>query len=136
MSDKLFNVNWTMNKGKSQFSAGWDPDTENRKYEEIPNGYKLTVSGTHNNHPYLWQYTAKYDGKDHRVTGRADVDSIQAFRVNNDITLGFFKKVGVFGGSYARIVSSDGRTLTVLAAGKREDGTVYFDVIEYKNAGA
>ena len=132
MSDLLFGKTWNLNKGASVFSTDWSPDTETRHYEKVGDGYKLTVSGTNNGRPYEWGYTAKYDGKDHPVHGRPDVDAIEAYRVNDHITIGFFKKVGVRGGSYARIVAEDGKSLTVEAAGKQPDGTVYYDVITYK----
>ena len=131
-SDPLFGVNWTMNKGASKFSTNWTPDFENRLYEETPAGYKLTVAGAHQGKSYSWGYDAKYDGQDHPVHGRADVDAIEAYKVTDRITIGFFKKDGESGGPYARKLSMDGKTLTVQTVGHRDDGTVYFDVIEYK----
>ena len=128
----LFGVDWTLNKGNSLFSTRWNPDTETRRYEETPAGYKLTVSGTHQGQPYAWSYDAQYDGRDHPVVGRPDVDAIEAYKVNDQITIGFFKKGGVYAGPYARKLSADGKTLTVQTVGRRDDGTVYFDVIEYR----
>jgi len=136
MSDKLFDKTWNVDKGISVFSTGWSPDTETRVYEKVGEGYKLTVKGTHNGRPYEWGYTAQYDGQDHPVYGRPDVDSIEAYRVDDNITIGFFKKAGEYGGPYARKVSADGKELTVQTVGKRDDGTVYFDVIRYKTQDA
>jgi hypothetical protein len=39
------------------------PATETRRYEQVGDGYKLTVSGTRDGKPYSWSYTAQYDGK-------------------------------------------------------------------------
>jgi hypothetical protein len=128
----LFGVNWTLNKGASVFSTNWTPDSETRLYEETSTGYKLQVFGVHQGKPYSWGYDAKYDGQDHAVTGRPDVDAIEAYKVNDRITIGFFKKGAALAGPYARKLSADGKTLTVQTVGKRDDGTVYFDVIEYK----
>jgi hypothetical protein len=128
----LFGKEWTLDSGRSLFSSAFQPATETRHYEQVGDGYKLTVSGMHNGHPYEWGYTAQYDGSDHPVYGRADVDAIEAYRINDLITIGFFKKAGVLGGAYARFVGEDDKSLTVQASGKQEDGTVYYDVIIYK----
>ena len=132
-NDALFNVNWKLQPGVSIFSTEWKPDTETRVYEPVSdNGYKLTVSGIHKGQPYEWGYTALYDGKDHPVYGRDDVDAIEAYRINEKITIGFFKKGGVLGGAYARKTDSD--SLTVQAGGRRVDGTPYYDVVVYKKS--
>src|SRR5689334_15001456 len=127
MPDPLFDVNWTLDNAKSRFSTDWSPETETRLYEETEDGYRLTVSGTHNGKPYKWGYTAKYDGKNHPVYGRSDVDAIEAYRVNDRITIGFFKKTGTDspGGPYSRKISEDGKKLQVQTVGTRDDGTVY-----------
>ncbi len=111
MPNPLFGVNWRQHRGTSLFSLGISQDTETIDYEEIPNGYKLTVTGTRGGQPYTWGYTALYDGVDHPVSGRPDVISIQAYKVNDNITLGFFKQNRIDGGAYARIVSADGNSL-------------------------
>lgn len=132
MSDPLFGKTWKVDPGKSSFSTDWTPDSETRVYEEAAGGYRLTVSGTRSGEPYSWSYTAQYDGKDHAVSGREDADSIEAYRVNDRITIGVFKKGVTAVGLYYRKVSDDGTTLVVEAAGRRADGTPYFDTIEYR----
>lgn len=130
--DPLFDVDWTLDKGKSNFTAAFNPDSETRKYEEAPGGYKLTVTGVHNGKPYTWGYTALYDGKDHPIHGRADADAIEAYRLNDRHTIGFFKKTGSVGPFYQRKLSADGKTLEVLMAGRNPDGSAYYDVITYE----
>lgn len=65
------------------------------------------------------------------MTGRSDINAIQAYKVSDQITLGFFKQNGIDGGAYARTLSADGNSLKVIAAGKRPDGSAYFDVLNY-----
>jgi hypothetical protein len=108
------------------------PDSETRKYEEIPGGYKLTVTGTQSGESYTWGYTALYDGKDHPIHGRSDADAIEAYRLSDRITIGFFKKDGEIGPLYRRNVSADGATLEVLMAGRNADNSAYYDVIIYQ----
>jgi hypothetical protein len=128
----LFNIEWKLDREKSLFSALQDPPTETRFYEELKNGYKLTVRGGSGENAYEWGYTAFYDGQDHPVYGRDDVDAIEPYKVNDQITIGFFKKNGIYGGPYARKESLDGRELTVQTVGRSADGSVFFDVREYK----
>jgi hypothetical protein len=131
--DKLFGVTWEVDPGISRFSADWKPDRETRSYEALDNGYKLTVSGSHLGRPYSWGYTAYYDGKKYPVSGRPDVDSIEIYRINDRITVGFFSKDNIPGGPYSRFVSEDGKTLEVQSVGHRADGSVFFDVLHYAN---
>lgn len=135
-ADLLFGKSWTIDKEHSIFSGDWSPETETRLYEKVGEGYKLTVRGTHKGQPYEWAYTAQYDGQNHPVHGRPDVDSIEAYRVNDRITIGFFKKADEPGGPYARKVSPDGRELEVQTVGRRDDGTIYFDVLRYRSPDA
>lgn len=131
-NDPLFNVNWTLDSEKSLFNEQWAPNTENRVYTPVgDNGYTLKVSGVHKGKPYEWGYTAQYDGKDHTVYGRDDVDTIEAYRINDRITVGFFKKGNVPAGPYKRKLSEDGKSLEVETVGRRPDGTFYYDVISY-----
>jgi hypothetical protein len=131
-NNPLFDVNWSLESSRSKFSvAGWNPAHETRLYEEVRGGYKLTVKGTNQGTPYQWGYTALYDGKDHPVHGRPDIDSIEAYRVNDRITIGFFKKDGAEVAMYKRGLLSE-KSLQVVASGLDEKGAAYFDVVEYK----
>jgi hypothetical protein len=132
MPDPLFGRDWRLDRGRSDLSVtSFNPTQETRRYEEIQNGYKLTVTGTSGGRNYSWNYTALYDGQPHPVQGRDDVDAITAYRINDRITVGFFTKNAVAGGAYARFVSADGKHLTVTAGGKNANGEPYFDVLHY-----
>jgi hypothetical protein len=133
MADLLFNKVWRLNKAQTKFSSSFQPSEETRLYEEVPpKGYKLTVKGINKGEPYEWGYTAQYDGKNHPVYGRSDVAKIEAHRLNARQTIGFFKQSDDSeGGPYSRVVSEDGKHLTVEAAGRRQDGTPFYDVLKY-----
>lgn len=127
-NDPLFNVSWALIPNRSKFSiAEWNPTNEARLYEEVPGGYKLTVTGTNQGISYQWGYTALYDGNDHPVHGRADVDAIEAYKINDQITVGFFKKNGEEVAGYKRGLSVDGKSLQVVASGINDKDTPYFD---------
>jgi hypothetical protein len=132
MNDPVYGKTWKMNKGQSVLTASSTPTAETRLYEKVVGGYKLTVSGMHDGQPYEWGYTAQYEGKPSPVYGRSDVDAIEKHQVSNLITIGSFTNKGRIVGAYRRATSIDGKTLTVVASGRRQDGTTYFDVIKYK----
>jgi hypothetical protein len=129
--DPLFDKTWSLQPDLSRFSALVAPDSETRVYENLDNGYKLTVSGTREGQTYEWGYTAYYDGDPHPVHGREDVDSIRIFKLDARRTVGLFDQGGSPGGPYARVVSEDGSQLTVEAAGRNADGSAFYDVIAY-----
>lgn len=131
MADPLFGVTWKLDKPASIFSLGTGPDNETRDYKEIPKGYSLSVKGTHAGVPYTWSYTALYDGADHPVTGRSDVDAIAAYKVDDRVTLGIFKKNGQDVALYAQVVAQDNKGLRVLTSGKDAKGAAYFDALTY-----
>ena len=131
MNDKLFNRNWNANVGASTFSTAWKPSTEERLYERVEGGYKLTVKGTNSGADYEWGYTAIKDGEEFPVHGRNDVDSIIAYKVTEEITIGDFLKGGKVVALYKRKMSLDGSSLQVIVAGVDNDAKPYFDVIEY-----
>src|SRR5579862_9019360 len=124
---------WDQDVAKSTFSPGPAPTSSTRKYEQTGQGFKVTVDEVRGGKQVSWNYTAPaYDGKDYPVHGRPDVDTVASYQLDSQQTLGIFKKNGVEGGAYKREVSSDGKTLTVIAAGA-DDGTgkPYFDVTVY-----
>jgi hypothetical protein len=129
--DPLFDVSWNMSRQKSSFTSDGVPDSETRLYEELAGGYRLTVSGIKNGKPFTWGYTAFYDGKDHAIHGRDDANAIEAYRLSDRATIGFFKKDGSVGPLYKRNIAADGSTLEVLMAGKDASGKAYYDVIVY-----
>jgi hypothetical protein len=132
VSNGLFNVEWKLNKGMSALGIGSIvPDFETRLYQELPNGYSLTVTGAKNGQPYQWGYKAFYDGKEYPVYGRQDVDAITAYRLDDRNTVGFFTHNQLAGGPYSRKLSEDGKQLVVWAAGRGVTGAPYFDVLHY-----
>lgn len=129
----LFGIEWKLDAGLSILSSGEAPESETRLYEELENGYKLTVMGESQGRNYEWGYTAFYDGHDHAVYGREDVDAIEPYRINDHITIGFFKKDSIYAGPYARKENLTGDQLTVQTVGRNADGSVFFDVKEYRS---
>jgi len=69
-----------------------------------------------------WEYTAGYDGKDHPVTGSLETDAVSLKRINPTTTEAAFKKSGKATTTSTRVVSDDGKTLTITTKGTNAEG--------------
>jgi hypothetical protein len=130
MANSLFGAQWRSTNSKSIFTSNFRPSQESRRYDELDNGYTLTVQGEQAGQQYTWTYTAYYDGRAHPVAGRDDVDSIIISKDNDDVTSGWFLKDGVVVAGYQR-GGGGSPELVVTAGGRRLDGSTYFDTIHY-----
>ena len=76
-------------------------------------------------------YTYGLDGKDYPVTGTADYDSVALKRSGNTIE-GTRKKAGAVVQTYKRVISQDGKTMTVTTAGTNAQGQKFNNVAVYE----
>ena len=75
--------------------------------------------------------TINYDGKDSPITGNSDADTVAGKLIDartSDFTM---KKGGKVVGSVNRVVSADGKTLTVHNKGTHADGKAYDDTLVF-----
>lgn len=122
---------WKLDVSKSKFSPGPAPKGGTRVYSEAADG--ITFEGK----------TVGADGKETSihvtykadstspVTGSPDQDAVTPKRVNArtwDFTL---TKAGKVVGTIHRVVSADGKTLTVHNKGTNADGVVYDNTLVY-----
>ena len=77
------------------------------------------------------EYTANYDGKDNPVTGNPDADSVSLKRVDAYTVEGTHKMAGKLVRTFRRVVSKDGKTLTVTEKGANAQGQAYNNVVVY-----
>jgi hypothetical protein len=70
----------------------------------------------------LTQATFKYDGKDYPFTGSPDFDSIAVKRVNGNTVSSEQKQGGKVVGTSKRVISKDGKVLTLTSKGKNAKG--------------
>lgn len=123
---------WKLNAAKSTFSPGPAPKSMTIVY--TPAGDMLTIAvdvepaaGA----PQKWAMTAAYDGKDHPVTGNPDADTISMKRINETTGESTFKKAGKVMAVNTRVLSADGKTLTITTKGTTSDGKPRHDVAVY-----
>ena len=115
--------NWKLNLAKSKYGPGIaPPKSVVVRIEPAGQGIKVTartigadglVTETH--------YTAYADGQDYPVTGTRDYDSV-SLKHNGSVVEGTRKKKGVVVQTYQRVLSADGKTMTVATTGVTQAG--------------
>lgn len=113
---------WELNVAKST-STGALSKSQTRTWEASGQMVKYTLKGIDaQGKPMLVQYTAAYDGRDHPITGDASSDTIALTRVDERTFRFTQKRAGKVVSTGTRVVSADGKTLTVSSSGTNAAG--------------
>jgi hypothetical protein len=122
---------WKLNVEKSTYSPGPPPKSLTVKIEGAGDGEKVTADGVRaDGTPIRVEYTAKYDGKDHPITGSAmGASTVSLKRVDTNTTERTDKnKDGKVVYTLTRKVSSDGKTITATGKGTNPQGQAVHNV--------
>jgi hypothetical protein len=113
---------WKLNEAKSKFSPG-APKNRTVVYEAAGDNVKVTVDGVDSNGtPLHNEWTGKFDGTDHAVTGNPNTD-MRSYKRVNDRTLAFTeKKAGKVTTTGRIVVAADGKSRTVTTTGTNPQG--------------
>ena len=123
---------WTLNPEKSQFSPGPAPRSRQITFERTATGIRFTgttVDASGNTVQEEW--TGIEDGRDFPYTGARDFDT-QAIRITGKLRAQIITKRGgriAMGGD--RVLSSNGKTLTITLNGTGADGQVIKEVMVF-----
>jgi hypothetical protein len=123
---------WTLDVAKSKFSPGPAPKSATRVYSESAEGVTLdskTVGADGKETSLHVAYKA--DGKSYPLTGNPDADSLTGKSANPRVGNFSLTKAGKVVGTVHRVVSLDGKTLTVKNRGTHSDGTAYDDALVF-----
>ena len=114
---------WKLNVEKSKFSPGPAPRGNTLKVEASGKGEKITTEGVNAaGGRTATQYTANFDGKDYPITGSQNADTVSLRRIDARITERTDKKGGKVVQILTRVVSQDGKTMTVRVKGTNAQG--------------
>jgi hypothetical protein len=120
---------WTLNLAKSKITPP-APKSETRTYSESDDGTisvtEKIVSAEGNENNVSASY--KLDGKEYPVTGAPDSDSVSAKRITSHTTEYTLKKAGKVVQTARRVVSKDGKTLTITERGTDSHGAKSVDI--------
>ena len=122
---------WKLNVAKSKFS-GTAPKSGTRVYTESADGTTLDqkLVGADGKEMSM-HVTLTHDGKDRPITGNPDADSGTGKAINARTSNFELTKGGKAVGSVHRVVSADGKTLTVNNKGTHTDGKTYDDTLVF-----
>jgi hypothetical protein len=122
---------WKLDVAKSKFS-GTAPKSGTRVYAEGASGTTLDQKMVGADGKEMSMHAElTYDGKPHPLTGNPDADSGTGKAVSARVSNFKLLKDGKTVGTVHRVVSADGKTLTVHNKGTHADGTAYDDTLVF-----
>ena len=124
---------WHLNVAKSTYSPGPAPKSQVLTIEAAGEGEKVTsesVSAT--GAKTVSVYTANYDGKPYPITGSETADTVSLKRVDANTSERTDSKGGKPVQTFTRVVSKDGKTMTVTIKGTNAQGQAVNNVVVFE----
>jgi len=123
---------WKLNVEKSKFSPGPAPQSQTVKVEAAGEGEKAITEGINAaGAATKTEYTAQYDGKNYPLTGSQNADTVSLKRIDARTTVRTDKKGENVVTTLTRVVSEDGKTMTVTVKGTNAQGQAVDTVAVY-----
>lgn len=109
---------WELNVTKSKYNPGPAPKSQTRIYEALPQGMKVTIKTVNaDGQSTVLEHPANYDGKDYPITGSTQADVIALKQIDPYTSEAALKHAGKVLATSRRVVSADGKTMTVTYQG-------------------
>ena len=125
-ADSPFIGTWKLDAAKSKLEGSGIGPSATARYETADNGLKVSVEATDpKGQPLNFSYQASLDGKGGTVTGNPNQDTISIRRVNAHTLTATGKKDGKVTWTDRRVVSADGKTMTITRNGTDPQGKKY-----------
>ncbi|HYM05437.1 MAG TPA: hypothetical protein VEU11_02660 [Terriglobales bacterium] len=123
---------WKLNAPKSKYTPGPPPKSATITYEETADGTKRTGESVDaEGKTTSFEYTAKYDAKDYPVTGSDLYDTITLKRIDAHTIEATLKKSGKVVSNARRVVSKDGKLMTLTITGTNPKGEKVHNIAVY-----
>jgi len=123
---------WKLNLEKSKYSPGPPPKSTTVTIKPDGERIHVTVKGVAaNGLATSTEYSYRLDGRDYPVTGSGDYDTV-ALRGSGNSIEGTRKKAGKVVQNYTRVISQDGKTMTVSTTGTNAQGQKFNNVAVYE----
>ena len=114
---------WKLNLEKSKYDPGPAPQSNTTTIEASSDGETATTKGVNQAGTATGtQYTAQYDGKDYPMTGSQTADTVSLKRVDARTMERTDKKGEKVVATSTRVVSEDGKTMTITTKGTNPQG--------------
>lgn len=114
---------WELSIAKSKYTPGPAPKSETRTYVVAGQEIQATSTGVDaDGKPTSRQWTVNYDGKDRPATGSPDADALSLKRIDAFTAEFTQKKAGKVVATGRRVISKDGKVMTVTTKGTNAKG--------------
>jgi hypothetical protein len=126
------NGTWVLNLAKSKYASGPPPKSETRTIEVV--GDRITYTARRvdaSGKSLLVEYTANYDGKGYPLKGSPTSDSISLKRIDRFTTESLNLKAGKVTSRNRRLVSPDGKVMTMTVQTTNAKGESVTDTMVY-----
>jgi len=119
----LIGTTWKLNLAKSKFSPGPPPRSQTLSYQAEGQGMRGTNEGIDaQGNPTKAVLVIVTDGESYPVTGVPDFDAASYKQVNDSTVEGTRTKAGRMVQTVTRVLSADGKTLTLTTTGVNANG--------------
>jgi hypothetical protein len=127
----LANGTWELNLAKSKFASP-APKSQTRTIEVVGERMKFTAKGVDaEGKPAVIQFSANFDGEDNPITGLAGSDTISLKRIDRFTAESIQKKAGKVVARNRRVISPDGKVMTLTTESTNEKGATSTDVLVF-----
>jgi hypothetical protein len=123
---------WTLNVAKSKFEPGPALKSETRSYEMTPDGLRMTSHvEMADGQSHVESTTYKFDGKSYPVSNNPNIDAVKVSRVSSREVRATQMRDGKVIGHLTRVVSKDGKMLTMTSDATTASGQKQHEVRVY-----
>jgi hypothetical protein len=123
---------WTLNVAKSKYSPGPAPKSQTLKIEAVGDGERVTSESITATGKTVSEYTASYDGKPSPIKGSETADTVSLKRIDSHTSERTDSKGGKVVQTLTRVVSKDGKTMTVTIKGTNAQGQPMNNVVVFE----
>lgn len=124
---------WRLNVAKSSYKPGPAPKSQTVRIEPSGQGEHVRSETINTNGTRVTtDYVAAYDGRDYPLKGSLVADAVSLKRIDARTTERFDKKGGQIVLVYRRVVSPDGKTMTVKIDGVNAQGQQVSNVVVFE----
>lgn len=123
---------WRFVPAESKYESGPAPKESQRVWEKAGDGVRFLHTGVAaDGKPFRTEFTAKFDGKRYPVKGGGLYDSVVLERVDARTVKQTFRKGETVTVQARRVVSADGKKLTIVAMGNNAQGKPFRNLLVY-----
>lgn len=124
---------WDLDVAASKYDPGPGPRSLTRVYETDGKTIKMTSTGIDaEGKPTTTEYAGAYDGKDYPLKGSPRIDTISMVRVDEYTGNTTTKKDGKVNSTSIRVISKDGKVMTITTTGNDERGVAFTNTLVFR----